>query len=62
MSKIKVTTDQLKLLESLVVIYMNVVDNRQDMSEDVFKATIANLDATWDEQFEVVDQLRSSVC
>ena len=55
MNKIKVTADQLKLLESFVVSYMNVVDNQHNISEDVFKTMLANLDAAWDEQFEVID-------
>jgi len=56
MSKIKVTKEQLKCIEDLVVAYMVAVENKLDFSDLTVKSMVSNIDKLWDVNFEIIEE------
>lgn len=53
---IKVTKDQLKCIEDLVVAYMVAVENKLDFSDLTVKSMVLNIDKLWDINFEIIEE------
>ncbi|AUR86936.1 hypothetical protein NVP1091O_33 [Vibrio phage 1.091.O._10N.286.52.B12] len=54
MEKVKVNPSQMESLESMVVAYMVLSENRAGHTEDEKKKFLLKMDKIWDSMFEVV--------
>ncbi|AUR95789.1 hypothetical protein NVP1213O_13 [Vibrio phage 1.213.O._10N.222.54.F10] len=54
MEKVKVSPQQMESLESMVVAYMVLSENKAGHSEDEKKEFLSNMDKLWDSMFDVV--------
>ena len=54
MEKVKVTPSQMESLESMVIAYMVLSENKSGHTEDEKKKFLLNMDKLWDSMFEVV--------
>lgn len=54
MEKVKVTPSQMESLESMVIAYMVLSENKAGHTEDEKKKFLLNMDKLWDSMFEVV--------
>ncbi|AUR89942.1 hypothetical protein NVP1135O_13 [Vibrio phage 1.135.O._10N.222.54.B6] len=54
MEKVKVNPQQMESLESMVIAYMVLSENKAGHSEDEKKEFLLNMDKLWDSMFDVV--------